>query len=69
VEFGTGLERGRGVGVLTVDLPPGSSQTYDVTIQTGPLPAADAVVTPRLWTTPGVRPWRTAVTPGDRCAT
>jgi hypothetical protein len=69
VEFGTGIERGRAVGVLTVDLPPGSSQTYDVTIQTGALPAAQAALTPRLWTTPGVRPWRTAVTPGDRCKT
>jgi hypothetical protein len=69
VEFGTGLERGRGVGIVTVDLPPGSSKTYDVTIQTGTLPAAEAAFTPRLWTTPGVRPWRTAVKPGDRCAT
>jgi hypothetical protein len=67
VEFGTGLERDRVVGVLTVDLPPGSTKTYDVVLQTGELPADDAV-TPKLWTTPGVRPWRTAVTPGDRCA-
>ena len=68
VEFGTGLERDRGVGVLTVDLPPGSSRTYDVTIQSGQLPRADAAVTPRLWTTPGVRPWKTSVTPGPRCS-
>jgi hypothetical protein len=67
VDFGTGLERDRGVGVLTVDLPPGSSRTYDVTIQTGQLPRADAPISPRLWTTPGVRPWKTAVSAGDRC--
>ena len=67
VEFGTGIERGRGVAIITVDLPPGTSQTYDVTIQTGVLPEAGASVSPRLWTTPGVRPWRTVVTPGPRC--
>ncbi len=68
VEFGTGFERDRGVAILTVDLPPGTSQTYDVTIQPGALPAGDSV-RPRLWTTPGVRPWQTAVTAGSRCTT
>ena len=67
VEFGTGLERDRGVAVLTVDLPPGTSQTYDVTIQPGAVPEADAAVRPRLWTTPGVRPWQTSVQAGARC--
>jgi hypothetical protein len=67
VEFGTGLERDRGVAVLTVDLPPGTSQTYDVTIQPGVLPEGGAAVHPRLWTTPGVRPWQTAVAAGPRC--
>jgi hypothetical protein len=68
VSFGTGLERDRGVAVLTVDLAPGSSRTYEVTIQTGQVPRVDAPVSPRLWTTPGVRPWKTAVTPGPRCS-
>ena len=66
VEFGTGLERGRGVAVLTVDLPPGTSQTYDVTIQPGNQ-SKDGAVRPQLWTTPGVRPWQTSVQPGSRC--
>ncbi|MEV4636410.1 DUF4012 domain-containing protein [Actinoplanes sp. NPDC049548] len=67
VEFGTGIERDRVVGVITVDLPPGSSKTYDVTLQTAPLPDAEADVLPRLWTTPGVRPWKSTVEPGGRC--
>ena len=66
VEFGTGLERGRGVAVLTVDLPPGTSQTYDVTIQPGTA-SGDGAVHPQLWTTPAVRPWQTSVQPGTRC--
>ncbi len=67
VEFGAGIERGRGVGVFTVMLPPGSSKTYDVTIQTGVLPQAQGAVSPRLWTTPGVRPWKASVAAGRRC--
>ncbi|HET9518013.1 MAG TPA: DUF4012 domain-containing protein, partial [Actinoplanes sp.] len=66
VEIGGGSERGRHVGVITVDLPPGATQKLDVTLQTGDLPAGD--VKPRLWTTPTVRPWKTAVTSGAGCA-
>lgn len=68
VEFGTGLERERGVGVLTVDLPPGVKRTYDIALQTGILPQKGAAISPRLWTTPGVRPWATSVSAGPRCA-
>jgi hypothetical protein len=69
VEFGTGLERDRGVAVLTVDLPPGTSQTYDVTIQPGAASEGAESLHPRLWTTPGVRPWQTSVQAGPRCTT
>ncbi|BFU42433.1 DUF4012 domain-containing protein [Krasilnikovia sp. MM14-A1004] len=68
VEFGSGVERNRGVAVFTVDLRPGSSQTFDVTIQTADQPRAAGAVTPRLWTTPGVRPWKATVTGGPACA-
>ncbi|GAB1643009.1 DUF4012 domain-containing protein [Krasilnikovia sp. MM14-A1259] len=68
VEFGSGVERERGVAVFTVDLRPGSSQTFDITIQAGDQTRANAAFTPRLWTTPGVRPWKTTVTAGTPCA-
>ncbi|MEV4703907.1 DUF4012 domain-containing protein [Actinoplanes sp. NPDC049316] len=67
VPFGTGLERDRAVAVLTVELPPGSSKTYDVTIQPGVLPDKDGAIRPQLWTTPGVRPWQSSVQPGPAC--
>ncbi|GGL04436.1 DUF4012 domain-containing protein [Mangrovihabitans endophyticus] len=67
VDLGSGIERGRMVGVITVDLPPGASQTYEVTLLTGPLDAAQTTVTPHLWTTPGVRPWDTRVDAGGAC--
>ena len=66
VEFGGGVERGRFVAVLTVDLPPGGKQTFDVAIQPGELPK-DGFINPRLWTTPGVRPWENSVESGTRC--
>jgi hypothetical protein len=67
IDFGTGLERDRGVGVITVDLPPGSKRTYDITVQTGILPQPGGAISPRLWTTPGVHPWRTSVSTGLTC--
>ncbi|MFG1608612.1 DUF4012 domain-containing protein [Actinoplanes sp. NPDC049265] len=67
IEFGAGIERGRFVAVLTADLVPGAKQTYDITIQPSELPK-DGAIRPRLWTTPGVRPWQTAVEPGAACA-
>jgi hypothetical protein len=68
LQFGTGLERERGVGVFTVDLPPGVTRTYDIAIQTGVLPQEGAAISPRLWTTPSVQPWTTSVAAGPRCA-
>ena len=65
--LGSGLERGRQVAVVTIDLPPGTRKTLSVTVLTGPLPTVDTPVTPVVWTTPGVSPWRTAITPGKPC--
>ncbi|HEX8630248.1 MAG TPA: hypothetical protein VF755_18985, partial [Catenuloplanes sp.] len=67
IDIGVGVERERGVAVITVDLPPGASRTLDVTIETGALPAPGAAVTPELRTTPTVRPWKTTVTSGPGC--
>jgi hypothetical protein len=65
--IGSGFERGRQVAVATIDLPPGTRKTLSVTLITGPLPTMDTPVTPVVWTTPGVSPWRTAITPGKPC--
>jgi len=67
-DFGAGFERNRGVGVITVDLPPGESKTFDIAIEIGIPAAASQAIKPRLWTTPGVRPWLTTVTSGAKCA-
>jgi hypothetical protein len=68
VEFGSGIERDRGVALLNVELPPGASKTYEVTLQPEVLPAEGVTIRPQLWTTPGVRPWQTAVQAGSACA-
>jgi len=67
VDVGTGVERDRAVSVVTVDLPPGVTKTFDVTLLTGPLPRRAGPVAARLVTTPAVTPWATAVTPGRAC--
>jgi hypothetical protein len=56
VGLGTGPERGRMVGVITVYLRPGQSSTLRVRVLTGQLPEVDRVI-PSLWVTPGVNPW------------
>ncbi len=64
---GSGSERGRQVAVATIDLPPGTQKTFSVTLLSGPLPTVDTPVTPVVWTTPGVSPWRTTITAGSPC--
>jgi hypothetical protein len=65
-ELGTGVENGRSVAIVTVDLAPGTSKTLAVTLITGPL-SASAPVRPRLYTTPGVTPWPTEISSGPPC--
>jgi hypothetical protein len=56
VGVSTGFERGRMVGYVTVDLPPGAEHSVDLTVSTPPI--ADAgPLTPRFWTTPTSTPW------------
>jgi hypothetical protein len=57
VPVGVGLERGRAVGILTVDVPPGASRTLEADLLTAELPLASTTAA-RLWLTPGVTPWR-----------
>ncbi|HEV7896779.1 MAG TPA: DUF4012 domain-containing protein [Planosporangium sp.] len=64
----TGVERRRWVAIVTVDLKPGSSQTLQVTMLTGIPPAgAGPMLSPRLWTSPGVNPWKVSVRPAEAC--
>ncbi|MCA2214078.1 DUF4012 domain-containing protein [Jidongwangia harbinensis] len=66
--FGSGLDRGRAVGQVVVDVPPGGHRTLDVTLVTGVYPAGrQSALVPRLWTTPAVAPWEQSVETPDGC--
>jgi hypothetical protein len=68
VSFGSGRDRRRAVGIVAVDLKPGTERTLEVDLLTGvPRTGGDTTVTPRLWTTPGVRPWEQSVRSADGC--
>ena len=64
----TGTERRRSVAIVTVDLAPGATRTLDVTLLTGiPRRGAGSTLGARLWTTPGVAPWKANVRSADNC--
>ncbi|HEU4348278.1 MAG TPA: hypothetical protein VFR35_10865, partial [Actinoplanes sp.] len=66
--FGSGRDRRRSVGIVTVDLKPGAERTLRVAMLTGvPRTGRDAPVVPRLWTTPAVNPWERSVRSADGC--
>jgi hypothetical protein len=68
VSFGSGRDRRRAVGIVAVDLKPGTERTLEVDLLTGvPRTGGDATITPRLWTTPGVRAWEQSVRSADGC--
>ncbi|BCB83838.1 hypothetical protein Psuf_011510 [Phytohabitans suffuscus] len=67
VPFGTGAERHRAVGVLTVDVPPGASRTVEITLLTAPTPEPGVATRPHLWLTPTATAWRTSVGPDRAC--
>ena len=70
VSFGSGRDRRRPVGVVAVDVKPGTKRTLDVDLLTGvPRTGGDTTITPRLWMTPGVRPWTQSVQSADGCPT
>ena len=58
-----GSEGRRGVGIVMVDLAPGTSRRLTVTV----LADAGTVRAPRLWMTPTVTPWRIVHRPAGRC--
>jgi hypothetical protein len=66
--LGGGLERGRAVGVVRVDLRPGQATTLEAVVLTDAAPAgATGGYQPALWTTPGVRPWSITVESAPTC--
>jgi hypothetical protein len=52
----SGTERGRKVGIASVDVRPGARRTVEFALLTGH-PMGEGSGAPRLWTTPGTRPW------------
>ncbi len=67
VAVGTGIERGRFVGILTVDLKPGETTTVTATLATGELPES-GMTSLRLKTTPLAFPADTTVGEVPACA-
>jgi hypothetical protein len=68
VPFGAGRSRRRAVGIVAVDLKPGTHRTLEVDLVTGTPPAGrDGALSPQLWTTPAVNPWKQSVGTADEC--
>lgn len=66
--FGSGRDRRRAVGIVTVDVPAGGKRTLEVTLLSGvPGGGYGGKVTPRLWLTPGISPWHQLTESGDAC--
>lgn len=61
--MGGGIERGRRVGVLAVDVGPGRTRVLEVSLLTREQASGAA----ELWLTPGPTPWTTHVSPGPAC--
>ncbi len=58
ITLGTGMERGRTVGITTVLLKPGQTSSLRVRLLTAALTADErGRLSPSLWVTPGVNPW------------
>ncbi|AGL16328.1 DUF4012 domain-containing protein [Actinoplanes sp. N902-109] len=63
-----GTDRRRAVGIVTVDLAPGTRRTLEVTLLTGvPAGGYGSSVTPRLRTTPGITEWHQSVHSAGDC--
>jgi hypothetical protein len=58
--MGAGVERGRSVAVVTVDVPPGQARTVEAVLLTDVLPA-DLRMSPELWLTPIVTSWQKSI--------
>jgi hypothetical protein len=67
VSFGAGRSRRRAVGIVAVDVAPGTRRTLEATLLTGIPAGRDGTLSPRLWTTPAVNPWKQSVGLADEC--
>jgi hypothetical protein len=66
--FGSGRDRRRAVGIVTVDVRPRKHRTLEVSMLTGvPAGGYHGRVTPRLLTTPGITGWPQLTESGDAC--
>ncbi|MEV4755992.1 DUF4012 domain-containing protein [Micromonospora sp. NPDC049559] len=63
VAVGSGTERGRHVGIVNVETPPGRTRVLEATLLT----PVDAPGTADLWLTPGVSPWTTHISSAPDC--
>ncbi|MDG4787389.1 DUF4012 domain-containing protein [Micromonospora sp. WMMD1102] len=63
VPMGGGVERGRQVGVTSVDIGPGRTRVLEVSLLTPPKTSGEV----GLWLTPGVTPWTTRVGSAPAC--
>ncbi|MEQ4304547.1 DUF4012 domain-containing protein [Plantactinospora sp. B6F1] len=61
--MGGGVERGRRVGIVTVDIGPGRTRVLEVGLLTAPNASGAA----ELWLTPGPTPWTTRVSSAPVC--
>ncbi|AVT28876.1 hypothetical protein C6361_04490 [Plantactinospora sp. BC1] len=61
--MGGGVERGRRVGVLVVDVGPGRTRVLEMGLLTPPKASGEA----ELWLTPGPTPWTTRVSSAPAC--
>ncbi|AVT35276.1 DUF4012 domain-containing protein [Plantactinospora sp. BB1] len=61
--MGGGVERGRRVGVVVVDVGPGRTRVLEMGLLTPPKASGEA----ELWLTPGPTPWTTRVSSAPAC--
>lgn len=64
---GSGMERGRAVGIVPIEIPPGGHRTIEAVLLTADLPRQEPVHTD-LWVTPTATDWTTTAETGITCA-
>jgi hypothetical protein len=65
--WAVGAERGRTVGTVTVDLPPGDRRTLDFTLLTDVMPGPAPWPSARMEGTPGLTRWNLGIKAPEQC--